>query len=92
MSLGLGLFLTAHAEKKPVKVFIRDVRKDLKSPKLPVVIGIMGQNGFKEAKGNMAVVKAAQASMNKAADFKDNVKAIPTDIYWDKKANEAYPT
>ena len=29
----------------------------------------MGQNGFKEAQGNMAVVKAAQYSMNKIADF-----------------------
>ena len=77
---------------KNMENLIRDVRKDLKAPKLPVVIGIMGQNGFKEAQGNMAVVKAAQASMNKIADFKGNVKAIPTDIYWDKKANDAYPT
>ena len=70
---------------------IRDVRKDLKVPNLPVVIGLMGQNGFKEAQGNMAIVKAAQASMNDVADFKGNVKAIPTDIYWDKAANEAFP-
>ena len=40
----------------------------------------------------MAIVKKAQASMNDIADFKGNVKAIPTDIYWDKRANEAYPT
>ena len=39
----------------------------------------------------MAIVKAAQASMNDVADFKGNVKAIPTDIYWDKKAAEAFP-
>ena len=51
----------------------------------------MGQNGFKEAQGNMAIVKAAQASMNDVADFKGNVKAIPTDINWDKAANEAFP-
>ena len=77
---------------KNMENLIRDVRKDLKAPKLPVVIGLMGQNGFKEAQGNMAIVKAAQASMNDIADFKGNVKAIPTDIYWDKKVNEAYPT
>ena len=62
------------------------------NPKPTFVIGIMGQNGFKEAQGNMAIVKTAQASMNNIADFKGNVKAIPTDIYWDKKANDAYPT
>ena len=76
---------------KNMENLIRDVRKDLKAPNLPVVIGLMGQNGFKEAQGNMAIVKAAQASMNDVADFKGNVKAIPTDIYWDKAANEAFP-
>ena len=77
---------------KNMENLIRDVRKDLKAPNLPVVIGLMGQNGFKEAQGNMAVVKAAQYSMNKIPDFKGNVKAIPTDVYWDKKADAAYPT
>ena len=72
--------------------FIRDVRKELEVPKLPVAIGVMGQNGFKPAKGNMAIVKKAQFSMNDIADFRGNVKAIPTDIYWDKRADEAFPT
>lgn len=77
---------------KNMENFIKDVRRDLGSPKLPFVIGIMGQNGFKEATGNMAIVKAAQASMNEVNEFKGNVIAIPTDIYWDKKADEAFPT
>ena len=76
---------------KNMKNFINDIRKDLGKPQLPVVIGIMGQNGFKEATGNMAIVKAAQASMNEVNEFKGNVIAIPTDVYWDKKADEAYP-
>ncbi|HAH99070.1 MAG TPA: hypothetical protein DCO70_07015 [Verrucomicrobiales bacterium] len=76
---------------KNMENFIRDIRKGLGVPNLPVAIGIMGQNGFKPAKGNMAIVKKAQASMNDITDFKGNVKAIPTDIYWDKRANEAYP-
>lgn len=76
---------------KNMENFIRDVRKELDVPNLPVAIGIMGQNGFKEAKGNMAVVQKAQASMNDVLDFKGNVKAIPTDIYWDKRADEAFP-
>ena len=83
-------FQNEYAEN--MKNFIKDVRKDLNSPKLPFVIGIMGQNGLKEAKGNMAIVKAAQASMNDVGEFKGNVRAIPTDVYWDKKADEAYPT
>lgn len=75
-----------------MKNFIRDVRKDLAKPKLPFAIGIMGQNGFSPAKGNMAIVKAAQASMNDVPEFAGNVRAIPTDVYWDKRADAAFPT
>ena len=75
-----------------MKNFIRDVRKDLAKPHLPFAIGIMGQNGFAPAKGNMAIVKAAQASMNDVPEFAGNVRAIPTDVYWDKRADAAFPT
>ena len=75
-----------------MKNFIRDVRKDLAKPNLPFAIGIMGQNGFAPAKGNMAIVKAAQASMNDVPEFEGNVRAIPTDVYWDKRADAAFPT
>ena len=77
---------------KNMENFIRDVRKDLARPNLPVAIGIMGQNGFKPAKGNMAIVKAAQASMNDVPEFAGNVRAIPTDVHWDKRADAAFPT
>ncbi len=77
---------------KNMENLIRDVRKELGVPDLPVAIGVMGQNGFKPAKGNMAIVKNAQLSMNEIVDFKGNVKAIPTDIFWDKRADEAFPT
>ena len=40
----------------------------------------------------MAIVKAAQASMNEVPEFAGLVRSIPTDIYWDKKADEAYPS
>ena len=75
-----------------MKNFIRDVRKDLAKPHLPFAIGIMGQNGFAPAKGNMAIVKAAQASMNDVPEFAGNVRAIPTDVYWDKRADAAFAT
>jgi len=70
---------------------IKDVRKDLKAPKLPVVIGVMGQNGSTPAKGPMKVIQDAQISMEKIPEFKGNVKAVRTDILVDKAAETLYP-
>jgi hypothetical protein len=42
------LLAVAGAEAKPIKVFIRDVRKDLNAPKMPFVIGVMGVGGLKD--------------------------------------------
>ena len=43
-----------------MKHFIDDVRKDLHAPKLPFVIGVMGQNGSKPATGAMLTIQKAQ--------------------------------
>ena len=75
-----------------MKHLINDVRKDLKAPKMLVVIAAMGQNGSKEAKGNMALVKKAQFAMNDVPEFKGNVKTIATDVLIDKAAEKLYPT
>ena len=75
-----------------MKQFINDVRKDLDAPKLPFVIGVMGQNGSKPAKGAMLTIQEAQLSMEKLPEFKDNVKAVRTDELVDKAAEELYPT
>ena len=75
-----------------MKHFINDVRKDLKSPKLPFVIGMMGQNGKKEAKGAMKVIQEAQKSMEDVPEFKGNVKAVRTDVLEDEAAAKLYPT
>ena len=75
-----------------MKHFINDVRKDLKTPKLPVVIAVMGQNGSKEAKGAMKAVQDAQLAMESVPEFKGNVKAIRTDVLVDKAAEKLYPT
>ena len=72
--------------------FINDVRKDLKAPKLPFVIGVMGQNGSKPATGAMLTVQKAQLAMNDVPAFKGNVKAIRTDALVDKAAEELFPT
>ena len=78
---------TAPAEyASNMKHFIRDVRKDLKAPKLPFVIGALGQNGSKPAKGGMLEVRNAQLAMNDVPEFKGNVKAIRTDVLADKNA------
>jgi hypothetical protein len=75
-----------------MKHFINDVRKDLKTPKLPFVIGVMGQNGSKPASGAMLTIQKAQLAMNDVPEFKGNVKAIRTDVLVDKAAEELYPT
>ena len=68
--------------------FIRDVRKDLKVPNLPFVIGQMGQSGPDGASDSMKKIKDAQASMESIREFKGNVKVVKTDVFWDKKAAE----
>jgi alpha-galactosidase len=66
--------------------FIRAVRKDLKAPNLPFVIGQMGQGGPDGASDRVQKIKDAQAAAAKLPEFKGNVKLVKTDIYWDKKA------
>jgi Carbohydrate esterase, sialic acid-specific acetylesterase len=75
-----------------MKHFIQDVRKDLHKPKLPFVIGVMGQNGSKPAGGAMLTIQKAQLAMNDVPEFKGNVKAIRTDVLVDKAAEALYPT
>ena len=65
--------------------FIRDVRRDLKSPKLPFVIGQMGVDGL-DAAGGVKKFKEAQAAVLELADFEDNVVLVKTDVFWDTQA------
>ena len=69
--------------------FIRDVRKDLKAPRLPVVIGQMGVDGTK-ANANLRKFKDAQAAVLEVADFKANVAVVKTDVYWDTDAEAVF--
>jgi len=71
--------------------FIRDVRKDLQAPDMPFVIGVMGQNGSKPAKGAMLTIQQAQIDMEKVPEFQGNVKAVRTDVLVDKAAEQLYP-
>ena len=74
-----------------MKHFIKDVRKDLNAPKLPFVIGMMGQNGSKPAKGAMLTIQNAQRSMMDVPEFRGNVTSIRTDVLIDKAAEKLYP-
>ena len=83
-------FATAYAAN--LEALIRDVRKDLGVPKLPVVIGQNGQNGFKPAEGGMKKVKDAQAAMEKIPEFQGNVRVVLTDAFWDPDADKLIAT
>ena len=69
--------------------FIRDVRKDFKSPTLPFVIGQMGVGGPKPD-ANVARFKEAQAAVMEVAEFKGNVALVKTDVLWDMEADAVF--
>ncbi len=71
-----------------MEALIKDVRSELNAPKLPVVIGLLGQNGSKPADGTTLTIQEAQLAMEQVPEFKGNVKAVPTDVLVDKKAEE----
>jgi hypothetical protein len=73
--------------------FIRDVRKDLNTPKLPFAIGVMGVGGptseygpneqrYKATHDNFRHAMAAPVEL---PEFKGNVVAIRTEKYWDRE-------
>ncbi len=77
--------------------FIRDLRKDLKAPKLPFVIGVIGVGGptaeygldqqrYKATHQNLRDAMAAPAQL---AEFKGNVAAVLTEKYWDQELTAA---
>ncbi len=69
--------------------FIRDVRKDLKAPGLPFVIGQMGVDGA-EAGAKTQKFKAAQAAAADLPEFKGNVELVKTDAFWDAEAHAVF--
>ena len=64
--------------------FIRDVRKDLKAPKMPFVIGVMGVGGAKPNE-HVAAFRKAMAAPAALPEFKGNVVAVQTAPFWDEK-------
>ncbi|MFL3665261.1 MAG: sialate O-acetylesterase [Verrucomicrobiota bacterium] len=84
------------AYSKNLAHFIRDVRRDLKSTKLPFVIGVMGAGGpiskygpdQKRYAGIHGEFRKAMAAPAKLQEFKGNVTAVSTENYWDLQLSE----
>jgi len=74
-----------------MKLLIQDIRQAWDAPKLPVVIGALGQNGSKPAAENMKKIQDAQLAMNDVPEFAGNVKTIRTDVLVDKTAEAKFP-
>ena len=77
--------------------FIRDVRSDLKAPKLPFVIGVLGVGGpvaeygpdqqrYKAIHQNFRDAMAAPAAL---AEFQGNVATVLAEKYWDRELTAA---
>lgn len=73
--------------ERNLRNLIQDVRADLDAPELPFVIGVMGQNGAKAAKGAMLTIQAAQTAVTDI----DRVVAVRTDELEDEAAAKLYP-
>lgn len=75
--------------------FIRDVRKELNTPKLPFVIGVLGVGGptaeydSPRYKGMHQVFPDAMAAPANRPEFKGNVVAVKTEVFWDKNLEAA---
>ena len=61
---------------------IRDIRKDLNTPELPCVIGVMGIGGPIEG-GKQAAFRKKQAAPAALPEFKGTVAAVQTATCWD---------
>jgi len=68
--------------------FIRDVRKEFDAPKMPFVIGLMGQNGEDASEDRMINLRKAMAATAEIPEFKGNVVAVETAPFWDERIDE----
>ena len=78
---------TAEYEKNMV-CFIKDLRKDLKAPELPVVIGVIGVGGKTNTNPKMLALREAQTAVGQRPEFKSSVACVQTADYWDEAAGK----
>jgi alpha-galactosidase len=74
---------------KTLACLIRDVRRDLKAPNLPFIVGQMGVDGA-NANDGVKRFKAAQAAVLEEHEFKGNVALVKTDVFWDEQAEAVF--
>jgi hypothetical protein len=72
-----------------MKHFIKDVRKEYKTPDMPFVIGVLGTGGTKENVDKNAV-SVAQREAAAAPEFKGNVIAVESYPFGETKAAEMW--
>lgn len=72
--------------------FIRDVRHDLKRPKLPIVIGQLGVGGPLKPgqEPKKQAFKDAQATAARLPEFAGTVALVRTDAFWDHTAQAVF--
>ncbi len=68
---------------------VRDVRRDLGVPGLPVVIGEEGVHGNKPSE-EVASLRRAQEAAARRAEFKGNVAFVRTVPFWDEEASALF--
>lgn len=66
---------------KRLAKLIKDVRKDLKAPELPVIIGELGA-------GKRGDFQAAQEAVAKLPEFQGNVKFVKTREFWEPEVEK----
>jgi len=68
--------------------FIRDVRKDLGTPALPLVIATTGMTGMQETNPRALALMDAQMAVAQYPEFVDNVISVDTRPFW-RPTNES---
>jgi hypothetical protein len=71
--------------EKNMAHFIRDIRKDLGTPKLPFVIAETGMSGTEEKHPRALSLMKAQAAVADYPEFKGNVAFVGTKAFWREK-------
>lgn len=74
--------------------FIKDVRKDLRTPNLPFVIAETGMGGTEETNPRALELMEAQAAVSQKPEFKSNVAFVGTRSFWrppsESPSNQGY--
>jgi serine/threonine protein kinase len=65
---------------------VKDLRKDLQAPDMPVLIGEMGVGGD-EPKMEIQLIRQAQAAAASHPEFAGRVVFVPTAQHWDEEAD-----